>query len=214
MDMTWEESGGLICLDADEFGYVARRAVMATDDRLEALMARFVGGDMAAFEVLYARLAPRVRAMLRAMSGDARLTEDLLQITFLKVHRARATWLQDAPVEPWVFAIARRVFLDHLRHRRRRPEHLTDDGALPEPPAPDDAPVGFARLDEGALKALEAGLATLNPTHREALVLLKVEGLSVAEAAAVVGISPGNLKVRAHRAYEALRKALGVGGAS
>ncbi len=177
-------------------------------------MVRVVEGDAVAFEALYGRLAPRVRAMLRALSGDARLTEDLLQTTFLKVYRARDTWLRDAPVEPWVFAIARRVFLDHLRRRRRRPEHLTDDGSMPEPPPPDDAPVGFARLDEGTLRALETGLAALNPTHREALVLLKVEGLSVAEAAAVAGVTPGNLKVRAHRAYEALRKALGVGGGS
>ncbi len=214
MEATWEIIDALVCLDVVEFGYGPGFAAMATDDRLEAHMARFVGGEMAAFEVLYARLAPRVRAMLRALSGDPRLTEDLLQTTFLKMHRARATWIAGAPVEPWVFAIARRVFLDHLRHRRRRPEHLTHDGALPEPPAPDDAPAGFARLDEQSLRALEAGLAALNPTHREALVLLKIEGLSVAEAAAVVGVSPGNLKVRAHRAYEALRKALGVGGPS
>lgn len=212
MQATWHSMGALVDPSWVDIGYRVRSPTMVREDRLEPLMERVVEGDAVAFEALYGHLAPRVRSMLRALSGDPRLTEDLLQTTFLKLYRARDTWLRGAPVEPWVFAIARRTFLDHLRRRRRRPEQLTADGAVPDPPPPDDAPVGFARLDEATLRALEASLAALNPTHREALVLLKLEGLSVAEAAAVAGVTPGNLKVRAHRAYEALRKALGVGG--
>ncbi|MBL8601197.1 MAG: RNA polymerase sigma factor [Myxococcales bacterium] len=194
---------------------VYRRPVAVAEvDTLEALMARVQAGERAAFEQLYARLGGRVLGFLRAMARDPQLAEDLTQTTFLKVFRARETWRRGAPVEPWVFAIARHAWLDHLRRTRRRPERVTDDGRVPE--ASDDAlgAEGFDRLDADSLAALERGIAALPEAHREALLLLKVEGLSVHEAAAVAGVSPGNLKVRAHRAYEALRKVLKRGGAS
>src|SRR2546421_11684975 len=86
---------------------------------LEQLMEAFLGGDVRAFDQLFRRLSPRVCRFLRAMSGDPRLAEDLCQTTFLKVHRARESFQRGAPVEPWVFAIARRTFLDHRRSVRR-----------------------------------------------------------------------------------------------
>ena len=168
-------------------------------------------GDSRGFEQLYRRLAPRLRGFLRGLCGDARLAEDITQMTFLKVHRARATYRSGLPVEPWVFAIARRTWLDHLRHRRRRPEALSDDGHLPEPSAEDPSPRGFAALSSEALETLERSLGELPAPQREAGVLLKIGGLSVAEAAAVAGVTASNLKVRAHRGYEALRRAMGVG---
>jgi RNA polymerase sigma-70 factor (ECF subfamily) len=187
---------------------------MAADDRndpLEACMEVFLQGDARGFERLYRRLAPRLRGFLRGLCGDPRLAEDLTQTTFLKVHQARETYRLGAPVEPWVFAIARRTWLDHLRHRRRRPEALSDDGQLPEPSADGASPRGFESLSSDALEKLERSLGELPPPQREAIVLLKVDGLSVAEAADVAGVSASNLKVRAHRGYEALRRALGVG---
>lgn len=201
------------CAVAVRFG-----PLMAADDHadppggsLEASMELFLRGDARGFTQLYRRMAPRLRGFLRGLCGDARLAEDLTQTTFLKVHQARDTYRLGAPVEPWVFAIARRTWLDHLRHRRRRPESLSAEGELPEPPPEADAPRGFEALSADAVEAIERGLEALPPPQREAIVLLKVEGLSVAEAASVAGVSPGNLKVRAHRGYEALRRALGLG---
>ena len=182
-----------------------------TDAPLEACMEAFLAGDARGFERVYRRLAPRLRGFLRGMCGDARLAEDLTQTTFLKVHQARETYRRGAPVEPWVFAIARRTWLDHLRHRRRRPEALSDDGQLPEASAEAASPKGFEALPSDALETLERSLGALPEAQREAIVLLKVDGLSVAEAADVAGVSVSNLKVRAHRGYEALRRALGVG---
>ncbi|MBK8697309.1 MAG: RNA polymerase sigma factor [Deltaproteobacteria bacterium] len=187
---------------------------MAADDRndpLEACMEAFLQGDARGFERLYRRLAPRLRGVLRGLCGDPRLADDLTQTTFLKVHQARETYRSGAPVEPWVFAIARRTWLDHLRYRRRRPEALSDDGQLPEAPSEGASPRGFESLSSDALEKLERSLGELSPPQREAIVLLKVDGLSVAEAAEVAGVSASNLKVRAHRGYEALRRALGVG---
>lgn len=174
-------------------------------------MEALLDGDARAFEALYARLAPRVRGLLRALGTDPRTADDLTQTTFLKVHRARESYRRGAPVEPWVFAIARRSLIDAKRRTKRRPELLSADGTMPEPEQePIGAGDGFDRLDDAQLKALQQGMEALPPTQREALVLLKVEGLSIAEAAAVAGTSTGALKVRAHRAYEALRKALGL----
>jgi RNA polymerase sigma-70 factor (ECF subfamily) len=177
----------------------------------EALMEAFLDGDARAFDDLFRALSPRVVRLLRYLSGDPLLAEDLAQTTFLKVHRARESYQRGAPIEPWVFAIARRTFLDHRRKKKRTPETLSEDGALPEPPhEPPPAPEGFERLSDEQTRALTARLDMLPAAQREALVLLKVEGLSTAEAAAVTGTTQGAIKLRAHRAYESLRKALGL----
>mgnify|MGYP000993840932 CR=1 FL=1 len=176
----------------------------------DVLMARVLQGDARAFEALYRALSPRVRGFLRNISGDDRTADDLTQVTFLKVHRARETYQLGAPVEPWVFAIARRSYLDHRRARRRRPEDLSSDGTVPEPPRVEETNDGFDRLDPQVAETLRAGLASLPDPQREAIMLLKVQGLSVADAAQVAGVTPGALKVRAHRGYEALRKLLGL----
>lgn len=178
--------------------------------QLTARMEAVLAGDARAFEGLYRALAPRVRGFLRGLCGDERTAEDLTQTTFLKVHRARSTYQRGAPVEPWIFAIARRSWLDHRRARRRRPEDLSSDGIVPEPPTKEEAAEGFDRLDPAVADALIAGLEALPDAQREAVVLLKVEGLSVADAALIAGVTPGALKVRAHRGYEALRRAIGL----
>ena len=95
-------------------------------------MDAFLDGDARAFDGLFRLLSPRVMNLLRYMSGDARVAEDLTQVTFLKVFRARDTWRRGSAVEPWVFAIARRSFLDHRRATRSNPVSTTPDGDLPE----------------------------------------------------------------------------------
>jgi len=182
---------------------------------LERLMEQFLDGDARAFDEICRRVAPRVVGLLRAMSGDARLAEDLAQTTFLKVHRARESYQRGAPLEPWIFAIARRTFIDQRRRQKRSPVQLSDDGTVPEQlPEPPEGPQGFERLSDEQAQALRARLQSLPEAQREALVLLKVQGLSTAEAAAVTGSTVGAIKLRAHRAYESLRKAMGVKGAA
>lgn len=176
-------------------------------------MEAFLDGDARAFDAMFRALSPKVMNLLRYMSGDARLAEDLTQVTFLKVFRARDTWRRGSAVEPWVFAIARRSFLDHRRAVKSNPVHTTADGDLPEaPPPPVEGDEGFDRLGDTQRDQLLRGLSRLPDNQREALLLLKVQGLSTAEAAAVAGTTQGALKVRAHRAYESLRRALGLKG--
>jgi RNA polymerase sigma-70 factor (ECF subfamily) len=170
-------------------------------------MEAFIDGDTRAFNQLFERLSPRVCSLLTALSGDRRLAEDLTQTTFMKIHRARDTYARGARVEPWVYAIARRTLLDERRRRKRRPEDLSSDGAVPEPDY--EAQPEDGRLDPEQERALYAKLAELPDPQREAIVLLKAQGLSINEAAKIAGTTPGAMKLRAHRAYEALRSALG-----
>lgn len=173
-------------------------------------MEAYCNGDRKAFDELFARLSPRISSLLLAMSRDRALADDLTQITFLKLHRARDTYQRGAPVMPWVSAIARRTFLDAHRARRRSRLTLTNEGDLPEPPPAPIEGDAFGSLSDEDLKTLNDTMDALPPQQREALELLKVQGLSLKEAAAITNSTVGAIKLRAHRAYEALRSALGA----
>lgn len=190
---------------------------MATEAEL---MARYVGGDAGAFRELHARVAPRLVGYLARMCGERALAEDLAQQTFLKVHRARSAYVRGADPVPWMFAIAHRTFLDEVRRRKRsRVQVAREEGRVPEQPAGiDGAPVeaAAAGADPQLVQAALAALDQLPPAQREAVILTKLSGKSIAEAAAITGASPGAVKLRAHRGYLALRKALAAlaGGSS
>lgn len=175
-------------------------------------MAAYQGGDAAAFEVLFRRLSPRVVALLTSLCRNSALAQDLAQLTFLKVHRARDTYVRGASVQAWVFTIARRTFIDEWRKRNRSLETLSAEGTLPEREAPAHHAPDAVGTTRGAVEDLEGLLGGMPAQQREALMLVKVEGLSMVEAAAVAGISVGAMKVRAHRAYEHLKRALGSKG--
>jgi RNA polymerase sigma-70 factor, ECF subfamily len=170
----------------------------------EELMCAFLDGDERAFEALFHELAPRIASALTRMSGDRRLAEDLTQSVFFKLYRARGSYQRGVLLAPWVFAMARNTYLDHLRRVRRRPEHLSEDGTLPDCPN-DPAPSSLE------YQSLHEGLQALPASQRDALLLLKVEGLTVAEAAALSGTSAASIKMRAHRAYATLRSFLSRG---
>jgi RNA polymerase sigma factor (sigma-70 family) len=179
------------------------------------LMGRYCDGDADAFRQLYALVSPRILTYLLRMSSDRSLAEDLLQLTFLKVHRARMAYVREADPMPWIYAIAHRTFLDEMRKRKRSKEQLPREaGALPERAAhisgkAIDEVADSQRDPELERAALEA-LKNLPENQREAVVLTKLGGKSIAEAAAITGASTGAMKVRAHRGYVALRKALGA----
>jgi RNA polymerase sigma-70 factor (ECF subfamily) len=175
-----------------------------------ALMARYCAGDAAAFDALYTRLSPQLLGYLIGLIGERAAAEDLLQITFLKLHEARDVYVHGADPVPWLYTIAHRTFLDEIRRRRRARVKLTDEGELP--PGPPAALSGAPEEADGPSQvspATLAALAQLPQNQREALVLTKLHGRTHAEAAAITGASPGAIKLRAHRAYAALRRLLG-----
>jgi RNA polymerase sigma factor (sigma-70 family) len=168
----------------------------------EQLMERYVDGEAEAFEFLYRRVSPNLMGYLLRLTRNRERAEDLLQITFSKIHRARGSFLKGAPVLPWILAIARRSFLDERRSAQVRTEDLSPDGSLPKQPHEERA------LPAELSDALEVALARLPETYREAIVLTKITGLSVAEAATVLGSTETAVKLRVHRGYNQLRKEL------
>jgi RNA polymerase sigma-70 factor (ECF subfamily) len=193
--------------------------IMATEPEAQEaaeLMARYCRGDAAAFHQLYAMLAPRILAYLTGLLGDKAAAEDALQLTFLKVHEARSSYVIGANPIPWVYTIAHRTSLDEIRKRKRSRVRLSKDGELAAEPAahitgtaaeanPDPAERPDAAAAAGAL----AALAQLPENQRQALILTKVHGRSIADAAMITGSTPGAIKQRAHRAYVTLRQLLG-----
>lgn len=172
------------------------------DTPLEALMERYVDGDEVAFDLLYQRSSSRLFGYLLRLTRSRERAEDLLQVTYSKVHRARGSYLRGAPVMPWFIAIARRSFLDERRAAKVRKEDLSSDGSLPEPSSV-SSDVGNDVAD-----ALERALDSLPEAYREAIVLTKLTGLSLAEASEVLGATPTALKLRVHRGYVKLRERL------
>lgn len=176
-------------------------------------MGRYVDGDAGAFRELYALLAPRLLGYLLKMARQRALAEDLLQQTFLKVHRARGAYVKGADPVPWIYAIAHRTFLDEVRKKKRAIVDVGAGDVLPEIPA-DLAGTTADQRDDGRadpedVEQALAALGQLPAAQREAVVLTKLDGKSVAEAAEIAGTTVGAMKVRAHRGYEALRALLG-----
>lgn len=179
---------------------------------LNRLMDAYAAGEAAAFPELHRQLAPRLRMFLLRLSGGPRLADDLLQETFLRIHRARGTFTRGASVVPWSYAIARNVFIDHARKgKERQPASLDDLPDATQPPAPASASPDAELVAKETLDIVRTTLAKLPAPHREAFILIRFEGLSVADAALVLDTSEANVKVRAFRAYEAFRLALKEG---
>jgi RNA polymerase sigma-70 factor (ECF subfamily) len=198
------------------------RAESVDAEAVEAaqVMARYCRGDAAAFQRLYALMAPRLLAYLVGLVRDKAAAEDILQVTFLKIHEARTTYVLGANPIPWMYTIAHRTFLDDVRKRKRNRVQLTKDGTLAAEPAADltgaSAEAGqdeAARPDPAAAAGALAALAGLPENQRQALLLTKVHGRSTAEAALIAGTTQGAIKQRAHRAYVTLRELLARPGA-
>jgi RNA polymerase sigma-70 factor (ECF subfamily) len=171
-------------------------------ETLESLMDRYAAGSAEAFNDLYRRVAPKLFGYLIRVSRDPALAEDVLQMTFAKVHRARHAYLSGSPFVPWLLVIARRTFLDERRSAAARWEVLSDDGVLPELEA------GDAADDLGRRRDIDRALAELPPQYREAIELTKLAGLSGNEAARVLETTKSAVKLRVHRGYHLLRRLL------
>jgi RNA polymerase sigma-70 factor (ECF subfamily) len=175
----------------------------------DAAMERYSRGDEAAFTELYDAIAPRLLGYLRKAIRDESAAEDLMQQTLLQIHRARGSFLPGARVMPWAFAIARRQLVDRARRYRLERSVFSDVPADDEwmsfdPSAPDagaDELLDARRLEGRLQERFDA----LPDAQRSAYQLLQEEGMSLKGAAEVLGTSVSAVKVRARRAYRALR---------
>jgi RNA polymerase sigma-70 factor (ECF subfamily) len=171
--------------------------------RLRPLLVRGLAGDAKAYHAFLRDLGAHVRAFLRKRL--ARLpdeVEDLVQETLIAVHNQRHTYDPAVPVTAWLHAIARYKLVDLLRRRARQDllhDPLDDQSELL---VAGGAEAADARRDVAKL------LATLPDRQRLPIVHVKLEGLSVAEAARLTGMSASAIKVGVHRGLKALATAI------
>lgn len=173
-------------------------ALMHRDSNLETLMARYQEGDFAAATALIDAISPQLYRFFLGQFASKPDADDLLQETWLRIHRVRHTYRPGEPVLPWFYAIARHVRVDHYRKtirttaREQRLEEISQLAArAPETRKGDD---------------LQALLAPLPESQREVIEMLKVAGMSLEEVARATSSSVGAVKQKVHRAYEKLRE--------
>ena len=147
------------------------------------------------------QLSPRMFRYFLAQVRDRSQPEDLLQDFWLRIDNARRTYRTGEPVVPWAYAVARRVQIDAYRRKSRISKHELRGKQLPE------APVLNVEAKPSPITDL---LKELPPAQREAVLLLKVSGLSLEEAARAMNTSVGAVKQKAHRAYKTLRGFFGA----
>jgi RNA polymerase sigma factor (sigma-70 family) len=171
-------------------------------------MAAYVAGDKRAFELLFAQVAPRVHAFFRRSFRDESVADELMQITFLKVHRARESYKPELPFRPWLFTVAGHVRKDEWRKRYRLNESAGED-ALAQ--ADETGAFARSRTEEDTrhrVDAVRAAVDALPEAQRTILQLHRYEGLTFIEIAQVLGTTPGAVRQHAFRAYETLRAQL------
>ncbi len=170
------------------------------EERLRALMIRGLDGDSGAHRQLLGELCGRLRGyFLRRIGAATHDIEDLVQETLLAVHLKRDSYDRKLPFMPWAYAVARYKLIDHLR-RRNRHTHvpLEDAGALF---AADDPEEGAVRTD------LDRLLEQLPSRQRSLLQDVKLNGLSIEEAAQKRGVTTVSARVMLHRSLKWLNRA-------
>ena len=176
---------------------------MDSECNLDTLMARYQAGDFAAATALIECIGPQLHRFFMAQSASRSDADDLLQETWLRIHRVRHTYRPGEPVLPWFYAIARRVRIDHYRRtsrttaRERRLEEVPEvTAALPS--------------EEAQADDLETLLAPLSESEREVILMMKVAEMSLQEVARATSCSVGSVKQKVHRAYKKLRDRMGA----
>jgi RNA polymerase sigma-70 factor (ECF subfamily) len=169
------------------------------ESALKPLWLRAQAGDEAAYRQCLGLLAARLRAYLkRRLATTPDEVEDLVQETLLALHLQRGTYDPTLPVSAWVVAIARHKLVDlWRRHGRRGQLHDSIDDVNEHLLAADEH-------DAGATRDLVRLLRELPAAQQQAIVLTKIEGLSVAETAARTGASESAIKVQVHRGLKRL----------
>ncbi len=168
----------------------------------EELMAEYLAGVKSAFDALFARYAPiLLRIMRRRLRNDDDANE-LVQQTFLQMHRGRNDFEAGRKLRPWLMTIAFNLQRELYRRKQRRPE--TPLESEPAAPSSDREPLEKAAQAE----LLRAALAKLPEGQRQVIELHWFEELSFPEVAEILGVTVSAVKVRAHRGYKALRQAL------
>ena len=187
---------------------IALRCVMTKMDReIElSLLRRLQNADTSAFDQIYETFNTRLYNFLARLSGNRDIAEDLTEETWLRLVSASATLDPDTRLAPWLFTVGRNLYVSYCRSRGRE-QSYTSDLLLLWPDRLSPSPFDLASANESEVR-LNAALAALPVKYREALLLVGIEELRPAEAAAVCGISPEAFRQRLSRARALISETL------
>jgi RNA polymerase sigma-70 factor, ECF subfamily len=173
----------------------------------DAFLARLRAGEAQAFEDMVKSYQHRVYGVALRMMGDRAEAEEVAQETFLRAHRALAEFRGDARLSTWLYAIASRLCLNRLASGETRMARRRSDAIDALPGRAGDEPGGDLERDEREV-ALHRAIAELPEERRMVVVLRDLEGLSYDEIAAALGLEPGTVRSRLHRARLDLKEKL------
>jgi RNA polymerase sigma-70 factor (ECF subfamily) len=187
----------------DEKSFTQKRA---REERWRHQMEAAQDGDQAAYASLLKEVMPLLRNLVRHRRHTPEDVDDIVQDVLLSLHAVRHTYDPARPFVPWLLAIARRRIADAARRSSSRSRHETAVDVLPETFPAYGAKIEQETRDEQA--AIQQALAGLTRGQREAIELVKLQGLSIKEASGLSGRTGSSLKLHVHRALKALRRSM------
>lgn len=185
----------------------------------QTLVARFKGGDQAAFDEMVTRYWDRIYSMVHQLLRNQQDAEEVTQDAFIRAHRGLVNFRGDSAFSTWLYQIATNLARNRYWYwwRRKRDRSISFDAPVSHDnemtlaeiiPAEVETP-GEASVTQELLDTIASGMEKLGAKHREILILRNVKNLSYEEIATILGISVGTVKSRIARARESLRAKLG-----
>lgn len=178
----------------------------AREEQWRALMRAAQDGDNAAYSRLLSELLPLLRGFVRRKWRSQQDVEDIVQDILMSLHSVRHTYDPGRPFMPWLMTISVRRIADAARRLSARAVNETTVDIMPETFA--GAETKNAQDTSDDQEAVRMAMATLPDGQRQAIELMKLQGLSLQEASAQTGKSVASLKVTVHRAVKAMRQVL------
>ncbi len=190
----------------------ARTVVCVSDDEDAQLMLAYAGGEMRAFETLYARHRTALYRYLVRQARDGEIANDLFQEVWSRVIVNRARYEPRAKFRTFLFTLAHNCFIDHCRRTKSRPggSSVDDADAADLLPADDSAQPERALERDESTRRYRAALASLPPEQRDAYLLHEESDLSLEEIGRVTGVGTETAKSRLRYALAKLKAAMAV----
>jgi len=179
----------------------------------EDLMELFQAGTVEAYNILMDRYSERLMHYLYGFLGDKKRCEDLLQETFLRVHRNRHSYQRIAKFSTWLYTIAGNLARSEYRKQKRRfmysIQSMNRDSEEYEMPLPDETFLPDKHT-ESALqyKSIQDALNILAPNFREVIILRDIQQLAYDEIAEITGLPMGTVKSRINRGRSKMKQLL------
>lgn len=172
---------------------------------LEELMAGYQRGEGAAAARLIETLSPQLHRFFMVHVKSRPFADDILQETWLRIHKVRHTYRPGQPLLPWIYAVARNVRVDQFRRLQRIENRESPVEGIEEI-------TSRSQTEPSNDQDFERLVAFLPESQREVVTMLKVTGMSIEEVARATSSTAGAVKQKAHRAYEKLRELLTAPG--